>query len=157
MSRNAAHCIFCDLIQGAGEVSVCYEDTHAIAFMDVQPVNVGHVLVVPRDHYESLCDVPPDIAMHLFDVSMRLVPIVRDVTGCADMNLVVNSGEAAGQDVFHYHVHLIPRRKDDGFDIPLPFPASEMPDRTFLDAIASRIISAMRDPARRLGKLAAAS
>ena len=157
MSRNAAHCIFCDLIQGAGEVSVCYEDAEAIAFMDVQPVNVGHVLVVPRDHYESLCDVPPEIAMHLFDVGMRLVPIIRDVTGCADMNLVVNSGEAAGQDVFHYHVHLIPRRKEDGFDVPLPFPASEMPDRTFLDAIAARIISTMRDPARRLGKLAAAS
>ena len=102
-------------------MSVCYEDSDAIAFMDVQPVNGGHVLVVPRDHYESLCDVPPAIAMHLFEVSMRLAPIIRDVSGCGDMNLVVNSGEAAGQNVFHYHVHLIPRRKDDGFDIPLPF------------------------------------
>jgi histidine triad (HIT) family protein len=73
------------------------------------------------------------------------------------MNLVVNSGEAAGQNVFHYHVHLIPRRKDDGFDIPLPFPGSDMPDRTFLDAMAARIIAALRDPARRLGTLAAAS
>ena len=157
MSRTAAHCIFCDLIQGAAEVSVCYEDSQAIAFMDVQPVNSGHVLVVPRDHYESLCDVPPNVAMHLFDVSMRLAPIIRDVSGCGDMNLVVNSGEAAGQNVFHYHVHLIPRRNDDGFDIPLPFPGSQMPDRTFLDAMAARIIAALRDPARRLGKLAAAS
>ena len=157
MSRTAAHCIFCDLIQGAAEVSVCYEDSQAIAFMDVQPVNIGHVLVVPRDHYESLCDVPPNVAMHLFDVSMRLAPIIRDVSGCGDMNLVVNSGEAAGQNVFHYHVHLIPRRNNDGFDIPLPFPGSQMPDRTFLDAMAARIIAALRDPARRLGKLAAAS
>jgi histidine triad (HIT) family protein len=157
MSRTAAHCIFCDLIQGAAEVSVCYEDSDAIAFMDIQPVNSGHVLVVPRDHYESLCDVPPKIAMHLFDVSMRLAPIIRDVSGCRDMNLVVNSGEAAGQNVFHYHVHLIPRREDDGFDIPLPFPGSQMPDRTFLDAMAARIIAALRDPARRLGTLAAAS
>jgi len=157
MSQTAAHCIFCDLIQGAGEVSVCYEDAESIAFMDVQPVNGGHVLVVPRDHYESLCDVPPAVAMHLFDVGMRLIPIIRDVSGCADMNLVVNSGEAAGQNVFHYHVHLIPRRVGDGFDIPLPFPSSEMPDRTFLDAMAARIISAMHDPARRLGSLATAS
>jgi histidine triad (HIT) family protein len=157
MSRTAARCIFCDLIQGAAEVSVCYEDSDAIAFMDVQPVNGGHVLVVPRDHYESMCDVPPKVAMHLFDVSMRLAPIIRDVSGCGDMNLVVNSGEAAGQNVFHYHVHLIPRRNDDGFDIPLPFPGSQMPDRTFLDAMAARIIAALRDPARRLGKLAAAS
>jgi len=157
MSRTAEHCIFCDLIQGAAEVSVCYEDADAIAFMDVQPVNAGHVLVVPRDHYESLCDIPSEIAMHVFEVSMRLAPIVRDVSGCHDMNLVVNSGEAAGQNVFHYHVHLIPRRQGDGFDVPLPFSGSDMPDRTFLDAVAARIIAAMRDPARRLGKLAAAS
>ena len=157
MSRTAANCIFCDLIQGAAEVSVCYEDSQAIAFMDIQPVNAGHVLVVPRDHYESLCDVPAETAMHLFEVSMRLAPIIRDVSGCGDMNLVVNSGEAAGQNVFHYHVHVIPRRQDDGFDIPLPFAGSRMPDRTFLDATAAMIIAAMRDPARRLGKLAAAS
>jgi histidine triad (HIT) family protein len=79
------------------------------------------------------------------------------VSGCGDKNLVVNSGEAGGQNVFHYHVHLIPRRQGDGFDVPLPFSGSEMPDRTFLDAMAARIIAAMRDPARRLGKLAAAS
>lgn len=157
MSRTAAHCIFCDLIQGAAEVSVCYEDSEAIAFMDIQPVNDGHVLVVPRDHYESLHDVPAPVAMHLFEVATRLAPIVRDVSGCGDMNLVVNSGEAAGQNVFHYHVHLIPRRSGDGFDIPLPFPGSEMPDRTFLDATAARIIAALRDPARRLGTLAAAA
>src|SRR5678815_801433 len=150
MSRTAAHCIFCDLIQGAAEVSVCYEDADAMAFMDIQPVNGGHVLVVPKDHYESLCDVP-------HAVSMRLAPIIRDVSGCGDMNLVVNSGEDAGQNVFHYHVHLIPRRQEDGFDISLPFPGSQMPDRTFLDAMAARIIAALRDPARRLGKLAAAS
>jgi histidine triad (HIT) family protein len=64
------------------------------------------------------------------------------------MNIVVNSGSTAGQDVFHYHVHLIPRREGDGFDIPLPFPASEMPDRTLLDAMAVRIIAALRDPVR---------
>jgi histidine triad (HIT) family protein len=145
---TAQHCIFCDLIKGAAEVSICYEDSTAIAFMDIQPVNTGHVLVVPRDHYESLLDVPSAVAMHLFDVSMKLVPIVRRICGCDDMNLVVNSGEAAGQNVFHHHVHLIPRRVDDGFDIPLPFPGSTMPDRTRLDAVAARIISALRDPAR---------
>jgi histidine triad (HIT) family protein len=64
------------------------------------------------------------------------------------MNIVVSSGKTAGQDVFHYHVHLIPRRAGDGFDIPLPFDGSEMPDRTLLDAMAVRIIAALRDPVR---------
>ena len=52
MASNATHCTFCDLIHGAGEVSVCYEDADAVAFMDIQPVNPGHVLVVPREHFE---------------------------------------------------------------------------------------------------------
>jgi histidine triad (HIT) family protein len=143
---TAAHCPFCDLIQGAAEVSVCYEDSEAIAFMDIQPVNVGHVLVVPKEHYESLQDLPQTVGMHLFEVAMRLASVVRSVTECSGMNVVVNSGAAAGQDVFHYHVHLIPRREGDGFDIPLPFPGSAMPDRTLLDAVAARIIAALRDP-----------
>ncbi len=142
------HCIFCDLIQGAAEVSVCYEDADSMAFMDIQPVNLGHTLVVPKTHYESLKDVPRDVAMHLFDVAVTIAPVIQRASGCDDMNIVVNSGHQAGQNVFHYHVHLIPRRADDNFDIALPFEGSTMPDRTFLDAMAARIIAGLRDPAR---------
>jgi histidine triad (HIT) family protein len=145
----AAHqptCPFCDLIRGAGEVSMCYEDGDVVAFMDIQPVNAGHVLVVPRVHHESLEDIPHALATHVFDVAMQLAPVVKHVAGADGMNILVNSGAAAGQDVFHYHVHVIPRRQDDGFDIPLPFPGSQMPDRTVLDANAARIIAALRDP-----------
>jgi histidine triad (HIT) family protein len=146
--HDPAHCTFCNLIRGSAEVSMCYEDSDAIAFMDIQPVNNGHVLVVPRQHYESLLDVPEEIGMHLFQVTMRLAGAIRRVTGCEDLNIVVNSGAAAGQDEPHYHVHIIPRRVGDGFDIPLPFNGSEMPDRTVLDAYAARLISALGDPVR---------
>lgn len=125
---------------------MCYEDAEVVAFLDIQPVNAGHVLVVPRAHYESLQDIPPGLAMHLFEVAVELAPVVKQVAAADGLNIVVNSGAAAGQDVFHYHVHVIPRRPGDGFDIPLPFPGSEMPDRTVLDANAARIISALRDP-----------
>ncbi|HKO17096.1 MAG TPA: HIT family protein [Gemmatimonadaceae bacterium] len=148
MPKADVHCPFCDLIHGAGEVSICYEDADALAFMDIQPVNAGHVLVVPKQHYESLVDTPPELARQLFDVSMRLAQVIRKVTRCEDMNIVVNSGKTAGQDVFHYHVHLIPRQEGDGFDIPLPFGGSQMPDRTLLDAMAARIIATTRDPVR---------
>src|SRR3954465_8932161 len=147
-AQAPSHCTFCDLIQGAAEVSVCHEDSDAIAFMDIQPVNNGHVLVVPREHYESLLDVPQEIGMHLFQVTMRIAHAVGGVRGCDDLNIVVNSGKAAGQDEPHYHVHIIPRRDGDGFDIPLPFNGSAMPDRTVLDAYAARIIAALRDPMR---------
>jgi histidine triad (HIT) family protein len=152
MSDIVAHCIFCEIIRGGGEVSICYEDSDAIAFMDIQPVNAGHVLVVPREHYESLNDVPPPLAMHLFEVALKLGPIIRRVGNSDDLNVVVSSGEAAGQNVFHYHVHVIPRKANDGFDIPLPFDGSRMPDRTFLDATAARIITELRDPARRTSR-----
>jgi histidine triad (HIT) family protein len=62
------------------------------------------------------------------------------------MNIVVNSGAAAGQNVMHYHIHLIPRREGDGFDVPLPFPGSPMPNRQQLDGMAARIGSMLRDP-----------
>ena len=148
MTRPQSHCTFCDLIQGAAEVSMCHEDADSIAFMDIQPVNNGHVLVVPRVHYESLMDVPIELGIHLFKVTMQLANAVRKVTGTDDLNIVVNSGIAAGQDEPHYHVHIIPRRVGDGFDIPLPFNGSQMPDRTVLDAYAVQIISALRDPMR---------
>ena len=148
MPKTPPHCPFCDLIRGAAEVSVCYEDHLAIAFMDIQPVNDGHVLVVPREHYERLEDVPREVGLHLYEVSTRLIPVIQQVSGARDMNVVVNSGPAAGQDVFHFHVHLIPRRAGDGFDVPLPFAGSAMPDRTHLDATAVRIIAALRDPMR---------
>jgi histidine triad (HIT) family protein len=145
---GAAHCTFCDLVQGAGEVSACYEDADAVAFMDIQPVNAGHVLVVPREHHESLFDVPRELGAHLFDVTMRVAAAVKRVTQCEGMNLIVSSGAAAGQDELHYHVHIIPRRKGDAFDVPLPFEGSEMPDRTLLDAMAARLSAALRDPLR---------
>jgi histidine triad (HIT) family protein len=142
----AQHCTFCDLIAGAAEVSVCYEDADAIAFMDIQPVNAGHVLVVPREHHESILDVPQELGVHLFGVTMRLVGAVQRVTKCEGVNIIVNSGAVAGQDEMHYHVHIIPRSAQDGFDVPLPFGGSEMPDRTVLDMQAARIIAALRDP-----------
>lgn len=146
---TSGHCIFCDIIHGAAEVSMCYEDSTALAFMDIQPVNTGHTLVVPRQHYESFLDLPHDVGMHLFEVAMQLGPVIRRVSGLEGMNLIVSSGASAGQDVYHFHIHLIPRQPGDGFDVQLPFAGSTMPDRTVLDAVAARIIASLRDPMRR--------
>jgi histidine triad (HIT) family protein len=148
MTPSTGHCIFCDLMRGAAEVSICYEDATAIAFLDIQPVNPGHVLVVPREHYATLQDIPGPLGAHLYAVAMKLIPVIQSASGATDMNIVVNSGAAAGQNVMHYHIHLIPRREGDGFDVPLPFPGSQMPSRQKLDAMAARIGSMLRDPLR---------
>jgi len=151
MTPTTGHCIFCDLMRGAAEVSICYEDATAIAFLDIQPVNPGHVLVVPREHYETLQDIPKVVGAHLYQVATKLIPVVQTASGATDMNIVVNSGAHAGQNVMHYHIHLIPRRENDGFDVPLPFPGSQMPNRQQLDAMAARIGSMLRDPLRKDG------
>jgi histidine triad (HIT) family protein len=135
-------------MKGAAEVSVCYEDSSAIAFMDILPVNNGHTGVGPRVDFEAFQDLPAELAKHLFEVAMRLGPVIRRVGGADAMNLIVSSGEAAGQDVYHFHIHLIPRHAGDGFDVPLPFPGSAMPERTVLDAQAAQISSSLRDPMR---------
>lgn len=151
MSPTSGHCTFCDLIRGAAEVSIVYEDATAIAFLDIQPVNPGHLLVVPREHYEVLQDIPGHVGAHLYELATRLIPAVQTAAGASDMNIVVNSGAAAGQNVMHYHIHLIPRKDGDGFDVPLPFPGSQMPNRQQLDAMAARIGSMLRDPLRNSG------
>src|ERR1700755_2999589 len=99
MEDNASKpgCTFCDLIKGAAEVSICHEDSDAIAFMDIQPVNNGHVLVVPRAHYETIFEVPAELGQHIFKVTMSLASAVRKVTGCEDINIGGSSGEADGQ------------------------------------------------------------
>ncbi len=148
-SHTPRQCIFCEIVHGAGEASICYEDADAIAFMDIQPVNAGHVLVVPREHYDRMEDVPEALALHLFEVALRLAPVVKRVSRATALNVVVSSGSEAGQDVFHHHVHLIPRASGDGFEVPLPFGGSSMPDRTVLDAMAARISCAINDPVRR--------
>ena len=150
------HCIFCEIVHGAGEASICYEDADAIGLMDIQPVNAGHVLVVPKAHFDSLDDVPEELALHLFGVALRLSPIVRRLSGASAVNVVVSSGREAGQDVLHHHVHLIPRVAGDGFEVPLPYAGSSMPDRTTLDAMAARIMCAMHDPVRRVVPLGVA-
>lgn len=146
VSGSVPHCIFCDLIRGAAEVSICYEDSDAIAFLDIQPVNPGHVIVVPRDHYAEVGDVPAELGGRLYQAAMRLIPAVQRASGTSAINIIVSSGAAAGQNVMHYHIHLIPRRDDDGFEVRLPFPESHMPHRQELDAMAARIGSVLRDP-----------
>ena len=110
--------VFTKIIEGDLPGRFVYRDDRAVAFLSIEPVAYGHVLVVPRAHYETVQDVPRDVGLHLYSVATQLIPVIQGVTGTQDMNIVVNSGAAAGQDVFHFHVHLIPRRAGDGFDVP---------------------------------------
>ncbi len=133
-----AECVFCDIIGGKLPGSFVYEDEVAVAFMDIQPVNAGHVLVVPRQHFAYLSDVDEATGGHLFRIAMRVQEAIRrSGVRCEGINLFLADGEAAGQEVFHVHLHVFPRFEGDDFKLESDW--SARPPRQELDEIAGRI------------------
>jgi histidine triad (HIT) family protein len=123
---------------------VVYADDQVVAFMDIQPVNAGHLLVVPRAHAESLADLDTGVGGHLFQIGMRLAGAVRrSGVRCEGVNLFLADGEAAGQEVFHVHLHVIPRFPRDGFGLRFAPSYFQMPGRDALDQMASAIRHAL--------------
>jgi histidine triad (HIT) family protein len=133
------NCVFCRIIGGEEMVSVVYEDDRAIAFLDIQPMSRGHTLVVPKDHHETLFDLPDDLAIHCLAVARRIMPGIRKATDAGAINVFSPNGAAGGQDVMHFHWHLIPVHEGDAFALQLPFADAPIPMRSELDVTAARI------------------
>jgi histidine triad (HIT) family protein len=136
-------CIFCDISVGDAEASFVYEDERTIAFLDIAPLGAGHTLVVPRAHAASLEELEPEDAKRIVGVAQRVAIALRR-TGfrVEGVNLWLADGAAAGQDVFHAHMHVVPRFDGDGFVVSLP-PDRHRPDRQELDANAAELRSVL--------------
>jgi diadenosine tetraphosphate (Ap4A) HIT family hydrolase len=103
-------CIFCEIITGQSEASIVLRDDLVTVFMDIHPVNPGHLLVIPNKHASSIDDVPEDVCARMFIVGRRMARALRQSgLRCEGVNLLLADGAAAGQDVFHSHLHVIPR------------------------------------------------
>lgn len=133
-------CIFCQIVAGDIPNKTVYEDESVLAFLDVNPLAPGHTLVISKDHYETLGDVPEDTANDLFSVLHDLTPVVEAAVDADASNVAFNNGEAAGQEVPHVHGHIIPRFDGDGGN-PIHAIAGDRPDLSDddLDAIADGI------------------
>lgn len=136
--------MFCAIVAGTAERSLVYEDERLIAFLDINPVNDGHVLVAPKAHLSGLADVSPDTVSAMAVLAQRLAGALRE-SGfrCEGVNLMYADGEAAGQDVFHSHLHVIPRYSGDSLRIDANW---KSPSRSILDEQAGRIRKALRGP-----------
>jgi histidine triad (HIT) family protein len=133
-----ASCIFCQIVAGQSPASVVYEDDIALAFMDIRPVTPGHLLVIPKQHATYLAEMDEVTGAHLFRIAMRLAPAVRrSGVRCEGINLFLADGEAAGQEIFHVHLHIIPRFVGDGFIVKPEYQAD--PERDELDVLAQQI------------------
>ncbi len=107
-------CIFCKIIAGQIPCHKLYEDDTVLAFLDIGPLSRGHCLVIPKAHYATLDETPPQVVAACASVLPRLGQAVVAVTGAAGWNVLQNNGAVAGQEVGHVHFHVIPRNKDDG-------------------------------------------
>jgi histidine triad (HIT) family protein len=133
-------CIFCTIARGEAEASLLHMDERCIAFMDLEPVTPGHLLVVPRAHATGLADLAPETGAHLFTVAQRCAGALKasSLPG-GDINLVLADGAAAGQTVFHVHLHVILRHSGDGFGFRFPPAYPRHPPRTELDRHATEL------------------
>jgi histidine triad (HIT) family protein len=110
-------CIFCKIVAGSIPSARIYEDDKAIAFMDISPLNKGHLLVVPKEHFENIFEIDPDLYAHLMSVICRIAKVVAAVLAPDGMNVLQLNGKAGNQVVPHLHIHIVPRWLGDGLTL----------------------------------------
>ena len=108
-------CIFCKIVKGEIPSSKVYEDDYTIAFLDIAPNNKGHTLVISREHYENMIDVPDGVLQKMIIIVKKVAAAVKKGTECGGFNVTQNNFKIAGQLVPHIHFHIIPRVEGDGF------------------------------------------
>ena len=111
------NCIFCKLAGGEIPTATLYEDEDFRVILDANPAAKGHALIIPKEHYANLYELDDELAGKVLVLAKKMITKLTDILGCEGYNIVQNNGEAAGQTVFHFHMHLIPRFKDDGVGV----------------------------------------
>lgn len=105
-------CIFCKIAQGEISSQTLYEDEQFRVILDAGPATKGHALIIPKEHYADLWELPEDVAANVIKLAKKISARMKEALQCGGFNLVQNNGYAAGQTVFHFHMHLIPRYED---------------------------------------------
>ena len=106
-------CIFCKLANGVFPTNSIYKDDDFNVILDASPANRGHALILPKQHFENLLEADEDVLAKVMPLAKKIATAVKKVTGCDGVNIVQNNGPAAGQTVFHLHIHVVPRFNDD--------------------------------------------
>ena len=134
----ATDCLFCKIVNGEMPSTKIYEDDDVIAFLDISQTTIGHTLVVPKQHFDNFLTTNKDIMHKVMDVAQRIGQAEIAMLGAKGVNILTNVNKEAGQSIYHFHVHVIPRySRDEGFRIEM----KENPDlkKLSLPALASEI------------------
>lgn len=115
--KTASDCIFCRIVAGTAPARKVYEDDSVLAFLDINPISTGHTLVVPKQHFVNVYDLPDEQFARIVAIVRKLVLHYQTAIGAQSVNLLHSAGRPARQDVFHFHVHIIPRHESDGLHL----------------------------------------
>lgn len=117
ISMNDTNCIFCKIVAGEVPCDKVYEDGQTIAFLDIKPVNPGHILVIPKEHHSNITQTPDEILGAMISTAKKVAQTFPTALNTEHYNLEINTGAIAGQVVFHAHLHIIPRHEGDGLEL----------------------------------------
>ena len=106
-------CIFCNIVEKKSESEILFEDDNIVAFLDIQPINYGHTLVVPKKHYDNFLTVPSNELADIVKATQFIAGAVKRSVKADGFNVIANNGDSAGQTVYHFHFHIIPRFNED--------------------------------------------
>lgn len=106
-------CIFCEIAEKSSEADIIFENEKFIAFLDINPVNYGHTLVIPKKHFDNFLTVPAEDLLEITKLAQYLAGAVKRALKADGFNIISNNGNSAGQSVFHFHYHIIPRYEND--------------------------------------------
>jgi histidine triad (HIT) family protein len=134
--KQDPNCIFCKIVNHQAPSSIIYEDQTTLAFLDIRPLNLGHALVIPKPHYVDIFDTPADQLSAVHIVAKQVAPAIKKATAADGISIIQQNGKAAGQDIFHLHVHVVPRF--EGQKLPRFSDLREV-ERQTLDAMAQKI------------------
>jgi len=133
-------CVFCKIVKGKIPCSKIWENKNLLVFMDIQPINEGHLLIIPKEHTELVTNLKDNILEEMIKIAKKLDISLRNIEiKCEGVNLLLADGESAGQEVSHVHLHVIPRFKNDGFGFRFPKNYKNKPSREELNKISEEI------------------
>ena len=133
-----ANCIFCKIANGEIPSRTVYEDEDFRVILDLNPATKGHALILPKNHFKNLYEIDDETAAKVLPLAKKMATTMTEKLGCDGFNIVQNNNEVAGQTVFHFHMHLIPRYQDDNQNLVMQ-PSEMSPEE--LDAVRDTIVS----------------
>lgn len=131
-------CIFCDIINNQINSYKIYEDDVVVAILDIAQVTTGHCLVIPKEHFSNIFELPDDVSSHIFKVVTHISKMLKEKLNFTDLNLLNNNGPLAEQTVNHFHIHIIPQYLNENVSF---FHLSKEPDFTKLENLYNKIVS----------------